>query len=464
MKIRYNYIFIPILVIIVALFVWLNMKNRESEDARLLVDRALLEFDQVSAIEIVSAETTIKLERQVISSEGLGSSLDWLITEPFHTGVSADSFDAFVQALTEAKSARDIVGLSPEQQSEYGLDEPAWRVTMMSESGTALFDLVVGIKTPDETSWYTAFGDRLTECYLIPIYSIEPMMIEPGEIRDTHAMVFNRDDMQFIQLSSVTAEIHLEREESGDWIMTYPESFGASPNRMDKLFHDIEELASVSFIEPGGEFAELSQLNVEVMMTAGDGSRYELSIRGENTDRDAVRGGFFATSSYQPTPFTVEDYIYDDLAIAPENFFKALLIDFPTDQIQTIVVRQPGTNLEIERTGEGMQAWSIVKPDGRVANSPADFENFLSAMFSIRPEAIIPPPEHPGDYGIDPAYWVKIEVAREPGQEGAEIYFGNQNDDGYYYATQDRISYFLVSERIVQQFMTSNNVLKGSTD
>jgi hypothetical protein len=185
----------------------------------------------------------------------------------------------------------------------------------------------------------------------------------------------------------------------------------------------------------------------------------ELDLHGEDVSR-----GIYATSSWQPSPFLVEAYIYDRLALDPDVFFHIMLIDSTPEQIQRIYIRQPGAeNLEIERTGRGPEDWRILSPEGRAYTDPGDFEAFTSALIALQPEDSVPLPDRPEDYGLEPVYYMKIEAYGAENSNIAVLYIGSKKDEnGNYYATQDGYSYFTVNNELFTQFTEALDKLKGT--
>ena len=458
MRIRYNAFFIPILLICAFLVWYLGFREEKSAAARRLADRSLLNIEELDIIEIIRTDQTIRLEKVGSSGEeGAGTTEDWRMVQPYESGCNPAALAELIDGILKVESERDFTDVTPEQKQEYGLSEPDMHLRLASTAGKVLMDLEIGRENTSGSARYAAFADNESTVFLVPTYHIEPFNITPNELRDTRALAFNETDLVSFQLSSAVAEIQFEKEGSG-WMITSPSQISASPARLEILFQNIRELKAVEFLPIGAADPELSEVQVRLAMTLSDGSGRELCLYGEDYSR-----GIYATSSWQPSPFIVEAYIYDRLALSPSVFFHVLLIEFPIEEIERVRIRQPDSeNLEIIRTGAGDEDWRILRPEGRNYTDPGDFDHFITALLSLQPEGTVPVPNRPEDYGFEPVYYMKIEVYRERDMGQADIYIGSQDENGSYYATQDRYSYFIIDEELIDQFVDSAIKLKGT--
>lgn len=448
MRLRYNLIFIPILVII-ALLVWfLGLKEKHKQAARLVADRAIINFSDVNAIEISKAESTIRLERKVTEGENLGEPSDWQMTQPVKIGCNPDTFRKIADALYKMEIERDISNISRDQYKEYGFDNPEFEMRLISKNNMVLMNLKVGARNPQETAYYAMFAGNTSNCFLIPLYFIRDLNIKPDDLRDPSAVDIDPSSLASIQISSPVENFTLENKDD-TWYVTSPKYFAASPGRLEILFQNISELKSIEFLPSDATNPELGTLNVEVSWKSTDGSKGWLKLHGEDYSK-----GIYASSSYQPTPFLVEAYIYDRLAISSKVFFRVLLIDVPQKELKKVIVRQPDAeNLEIERTGSRITDWRVNKPSNTEPASSADFEKFILALNALEPKESIEPPEKAEDYGIEPVYKLKIEVMGKGKNPEAVIYIGKNDSKGDYYASQDKKSYFTIDKTLVNTFI-----------
>lgn len=458
MQIRYNIFFIPLLIIASVLVWYVGVREETKQAANRLSDRVLLDVSKLDVIELIRPDETIRLERTNPGGEGAGTADDWRIKQPFDGGCHPRVLAELIESIQSAEIEREFPDVTPEQQAEYGLSEPELRLRLASSSGDLLMDLSIGLENPSGASRYAAFTGKPQTCFLVPIYHIEPFEVTANDLRDGRAIAFNPDDLEAIQISSVVADIHF-RKQDATWMITSPRHFAANPSRLDILLHDIRELEVVEFLPEDAADPELRTVFLEAHFAWADGSQEFLILHGEDYSR-----GIFATSSYQPSPFIVEAYISERLAVNPNVFFHVTLIDFPRADFHRVHVRQPNAdNLEIERTGDGPGDWRVLRPHDRDLVDPGDFENFINALLALQPEVGVDHPRRSGDYGIDPVYYMMVEIHPKSGEQHAEIYLGSRDLQGNYYATTDGNSYFTIHSRMVQNFIEATNKLRGST-
>jgi len=455
MKIKYNYFFIPFLIILIAGYYFLSSQEEQQEASKRLSDRSLINFETIGIIEIISPDMEIRLEKVGDTGEGdVGSADDWRMATPFRTGCNPESLAALIDALRLAESERDIPYVTPEQIVEYGLDNPGLRVKVSSaESGDVMMNLALGKENSAGTSRYATFENTDT-VFMVPIYHVEAFGITPEDIRDRRAMRFDRDDIVAIQLSSAQEEIFFDVIDSA-WKVTSPRLFSANPSRMDIFFHDLEELQADEFLPDGTSDPHFDTTNIEVLLTTSTGEQHDLNIYGEDIQR-----GYFAQSSWQPSPFIVEAYIYSRLAVNSDKFFYTVLIDIAPAAMTNIHLRQPGAeNVEIERNGTRENDWTVLKPNRAVVSEENAFSTFIVTLLAMKPDSSVPQSVSPGDMGLTPSFFLKIEVASENGDTGT-LKLGSRDDYGSYYATIDDISFITIPAQQVDAFLDAADNLR----
>jgi len=459
MRIRYNIIFIPILLFAGLAVWWLGFREEKQALARRLTDRALVDREQVDIIELIRPDQTIRLEKSKSSGEGTDKTEDWLMVQPYKVGCDPKTMADLVDGIFKTESERDISGVTPEQLKEYGLTEAGLRIKLASSSGGILMDLAIGLKNTSGTDNYAAFADHFDDVFLVPIYEVDPLMLTAENLRDSRALDFDPENVAVIQLSSSVADLRFEKQDSR-WILASPETFPASPARLGQLFHDLQELRAKEYLPENADNPQLAPSTVHVVLTSRDNSTQELTLHGEDYSR-----GIFATSTRQPSPFIVEAYIRDRLSLDPKVFFHVLLFDFAPEQVQRIHIRQPAAeNLEIERTGKGAEDWKILRPEGRTYTDPGDFESFVSTLLALEPADTVPVPESPEDYGFEPVYFAQIEITLKENSEKATLFLGSRDKNGDYYATQDGRAYLLVSSGLIDKLLARAAKLKGTPE
>ena len=457
MKIRYNLIFIPLLIICAVAFWFIGFREQKDAAAKRLSDRSLVDLSRLEFVELRRGDETIRIEKA--GSENPDGLDEWRMVSPYQAGCNPGKVTELLQEIMSAESERDIEGVSGDQLAEYGLDDPDMELKLISSTGEIMMDLDIGLENTSGSARYAMFSDKPSNVFLVPIYTVRAFEINASDLRDIRALAFDKDEVVSVRISSVETEFRLEKE-NGSWMVTVPDRFPASPARVDILLENIARLEVNEFLPENADDAELRETTVEVRVSAENGGENDLTLHGEDISR-----GIFVTSSWQPSPFIVESYIYDRLALDPSVFIQTQLIDIPEGQIARIHVRAPGSdNLEIERTGQGPEDWRIINPPDRSFTEDGDFAAFIESLLALQPEYVVSAPSHAGDYGIDPVYFMKIEVYREREMGEAIIKLGSIDQNGNYYATQDGTSYFTISSELVNNFIAAEQKLKGSSN
>jgi hypothetical protein len=455
MRIRYNYIFIPILII-AGLAVWfLSTREKKEEAAKRLSDRALVDTAKIDVIELIRPDQSIRLEKTASAQKD--STGIWKMTSPYAVDGNAEATAKLIDAIMKVESERDLTGVTSEQLTEYGLDNPALKVKLASSDGTVLMDLSLGKDNAQGTDRYGALAGKESTAFLIPSYFIKDLDLTSEQLRDTHADAFDSASLVSIQLSSAKADIVLENR-SGNWFVTKPDLFPASPARMDVLFHDLTELAATEFLPSSTTAPELAVNGASASWKSSDGKAGWLKLHGED-----IKKGIYATSSHQPTPFLVEAYIVERISLAPDVFFHVLMIDVAPEKIQRVLLRQPSAeNLEIARAGEGKDEWRILRPADLLIVDTGNYARYMRALLALQPGKNIPPPSHASDYGFEPVYFIKIEVYTDGKDPQSVIYIGKQDENGDYYSTQDRQTYFLMKKDLVDSYIAAADKLRNA--
>ncbi len=184
-------------------------------------------------------------------------------------------------------SRKDVVSKNPEKHAVYQVDSTGTAVVIEDSSGDTLVAFVVGKVGPDYQSTYVR--NLLTdEVILSPSYL--PPVFERGKRtwQDLSICDLQPNDIKKVHINRPSEQVTLQRDASGSWYISEPESLACDSHRISRLLRTLaylkgDEIAGRSPVEGSG----LSQPDSSVWFELSDGSEGKL-IFGNITDRKRI--------------------------------------------------------------------------------------------------------------------------------------------------------------------------------
>lgn len=172
-KYRTMIIFLAIFVVLVVLYFFMNHMNKvqteKGEEQTIMVTQ----LSDLASMEYTDGETTLSFVKEDDA---------WKLSDDDETTLDNDAVETIEDALCQVASVRVLSGT--DELSSYGLDEPAYTITLKTESGTEI-TLYIGDATGE--NYYATIGDKVV------VYVIDSSAVDALEF-DVTALEAEEED------------------------------------------------------------------------------------------------------------------------------------------------------------------------------------------------------------------------------------------------------------------------------
>jgi len=438
-KLKYVYIFIPILLILGIYYVY--DKNLQSKKAVPSTIGALVSLDP-TAVSVVELKTGDKVVR--ISRDGTNG---WRIDSPMSTPADNEAVDELFTKVSGAAIARDLGALG--NASEYGLDTPQCKLSFSGAGGDVLLDFEVGAEYPATNGRYAAVDKK--ELYLLAPGAVDLTNVSFDVLRSHKPLKFDRDTIESFEVSTGDMD-YVFKLDSGAWYLVSPQNFKASEGWCDGLLQMLERVKADEFITgplPDG----LEPLTGGIRLTAQDGGKHILTFLGLDK-----RKGIVASSPMLPQPFFTEFRVADYVNVPIDKLRETRLMMYTQSQIERVVLREVGgENLEFELANG---KYKITEPKDRRIYKQSDFDDFFNVVLNIQAVRFVDEYKDLDSLGLEP-YWIKIELYKSNNAGQVDLYIGGDTKDGYYANIDRSKQVFMISKEDINELIKAANKLRA---
>lgn len=146
---KYKSLIILLTVFVVFLVLYFAMgKINEQQEANDMEETIMVtDFDSLVSLEYTNGETTMSFVKEDDA---------WKVTDNEEFNLDSDSVETIANALAQVEAVRVLEGA--DELSSYGLEEPAYTITMESESGVTM-TLYIGDATDE--NYYATTNDKV---------------------------------------------------------------------------------------------------------------------------------------------------------------------------------------------------------------------------------------------------------------------------------------------------------------
>ena len=178
----------------------------------------------------------------------------WVITQPLEYPADNLMVGALIDRLFAARSRSALQDPGP--LSEYGLEKPAVKLTLMDAQGFKS-ELILGDKTPDGSRVYAKLGHN-RDVLLLPAGEKSQFAKNLFDLRDKTALDFILSDVSKVELSKGDKSIVLKRKKGGvDSEWEFADGVEASSEEVESLLSRVHALKAKGFQDQGFDLAKL---------------------------------------------------------------------------------------------------------------------------------------------------------------------------------------------------------------
>ncbi|PYQ13367.1 MAG: hypothetical protein DMF80_15820 [Acidobacteria bacterium] len=354
----------------------------------------------------------------------------WRLTAPQAAPADAQEAESVLSSL-EGLEIDEVVSETPGKLSEFGLDPPKTKVTVVQQGGPAQ-EVLFGNKTPDEGSVYAKQPNR-PRVFTVAAYSANTFDKKPFDLRDRDLLHVQRDAVRKLEVTGPDGGYALARDERGEWGFTAPLATRAGRWSVDGLLGNVETLRmeSVAAEEPG----DLKPYGLDkparvVRLGLADGNTKTLEIGGATGDKK-----HYARAGGRSLVAVIPDAIVDELGKGKDALRAKRLLEVSSFDVEGFNVEAGGAKKAYGRTAskdkDGVETskWKRTVPDGKDLDT-TKVQDALFLVGGVEVQEFLDKPAGAETYGLDhPALKVTIREKDKP-----ESFFEVGEKGGAYYA------------------------------
>lgn len=327
---------------------------------------------------------------EVVASSGERTRLEkrddrWRIVEPIETLADEADVSAITSNLATVDVAREV-DAEPADLAQFGLDSPKVVVAFRVEGAEAFDRLEIGDKTATGGDLYakTASSPRV---FLVSGFLDSTFDRTTFDLRDKSILVFDRTAVNGVEV--VTPEHSTAFAKVGEsWRLTTPFDAKADYSGVEGLIGRLGSGQMRAIVdEAPADLARYGLSRPSTTVTLSSGSARTAILFGDR----APEGTVYARDASRGLVFTVDAFVVEDLAKAPNDFRLKELFEFRSFTGNRFEVVRGGVKTVFEKTaaGEGdtPERWVQSQPEQEIDASK--IEEFLSRISNLRAESFV---------------------------------------------------------------------------
>jgi len=341
------------------------------EETRSLEESLLrMKREEITGLEILRPES----EGIMLSKEAQ----QWVIVHPVETSADGSTVDVLLRDLSQATRDRTF----PEggaRAEQYGLHEPRMRLKV--QAGGEEKTLLIGNDDFTGSHIYVQFqGD--SEVFLTSGVLFTTADKDLMQWRSKKVLVFDRDELQAIEIVNSVDTIRLTRQEE-DWHLEAPIQERADRNAVSSLLSTVEFAQAQEFVSDAPEELHsygLDQPRVTMRIRHQDPDDWRILELGQQKEEY-----YLARNPDRPSVFTVNQEVFEKINQGVWAYRDKVVMDVDQDQIARVVIRREEGE-EIALRYEDYQ-WIVEAPESQKDKEVLSYK-FWYPINDIRFESI----------------------------------------------------------------------------
>ncbi len=370
--------------------------------------------------EVEQITVSRKTESIVVKRDGE----DWRLVEPVRAKTNKTEIGSLLHAILNAKQERGIAE-QPKNLTEYGLEQPAIRLTVTLQGGTSLPELLLGDKNPNGFSVYAKRGDR-PAVFLVAEGLRNRLDRRADDLRDKTVLPLDLDKVKQVRLIRKGQTINLTSGDAQRWEMTHPAKVKADGSMVRDLLWKIKDARVKEFLaapEDSKRRYGLDRPDLVVELREADTSKRLLLKAAADP-----KAGLYALAEPGEGIISTDASLLTDLSKSPFDLRDRSLLSFETTDINSLTIRRGPQVLSLVREGD---VWKLKTPaPGDV--QPGKIYDLLYALKELRYHELVAQARRQDErYGLKNPQ-VEVEVGLADGSRLPTLLIGTSANDRLY--------------------------------
>jgi len=393
--------------------------NKEVKDLR---DRSIVEFEvnDLAKVQITHAGKTIELVQEANG---------WQITKPLQGAADPDKVSGTLRKIENLR-VRDFTDDAPKDLAKYGLDTPAYEVSLWDKKDQASKTILIG-KEAEKNVAYAKRGG-IDTVFTVNSDFLKDLARAPEELRDTKLTHLSQANIE--EAGIVIGDKKLTLAKSGArWEIKEPEKKEAEESAVVDLLRKFTELTVTGFASAKPEELEsygLGKGAMEVTLKPKEGESESILV-GKKFEGD--KKVYVKRAKSDEILIVAADFL-QDCSVDPLHYAKRQVLDFKTDDVKKIEVTHAKKPKVVCEKGED-KTWKMIEPEKRAASADA-ITVIISNLSVLRARALVAQsPKDLSQYGLDAPSWVvSLDIEKAGTPESKRLLIGGKGPEGTFYA------------------------------
>ena len=335
----------------------------------------------------------------------------WAMVSPFKAAANQELIGEFVKEIQYA-TGRNYVD-APEDLSDYGLDPPRARVSVLSgSSGKQTVYLGMLESTGDASAGLYVKRAKLPAVFVVDTQMLMLLPNSPDAFRERRLFSEQATGLQTIHYVTGETDVMLEHDAGAGWQMAGGETDQIAVSNFVMLLKTLE---GRSF--PAAPAEGFARPRVSIDFTFADGrAPTRILVGGKKAGVDEYyarqdNGTVTTLNNLDVSALTKDAFTFRDKKLMALTSVEASRVTVVTEGVEYVFERPRGK-------------WVVVAPEGKTLASSNDVALLVDALASLGAVAVVEE-EAPADlsaYGLDaPVAVVRVMVTAAEGGEEREV-------------------------------------------
>jgi hypothetical protein len=389
--------------------------------------------DEVQTLQLARGELTLEAEKQDDET--------WMLTSPLKTRGDKTEIDKLINKMNSAR-IKEFINEDPQDLSQYGLDEPEIKLTMLIGEDKASKGLLIGRKNEDKNGYYAKRAET-KNVFLLEENFLEPIPETVDTWRDHSLVTVGASDVEKMEYTADDQKVVLARNEDRNWELLEPIKEPADNMETNDLIADLTNIKATEFMDEEKEEFGLADPQVAVKLWKKDVEQpITVAIGAKNEAGDLIYA-----RNMDGTPVTINASDLDKAKKSLFDFRDKVLVTFDKRDVEKLSVRYGDNELVVAQQDE---TWRAEKPERFTIGNQGDIDSLVWAINYLKMEEIVEgeKPEDLSTYGLDKPR-AEFTVALADEKSIGPFLVGNSKDGNVYVMTAEKPGVYLIKDSML---------------
>lgn len=359
MKLSRILIYVIILVFVAGYIYLVEIKQKQTEEAKEKKASRIVQLDKDKVIEI-------ELQTRDKGSIDLKKPADtWVLTEPVRARADEVPVKALLNAASDASAERTILDKDVNWK-EYGLDTPEFRASFFTAEKR--HTLAFGAQNPAKTSYYCRV-DEDPRLFLVADTLKNALNKSAFDLRDKVVVNVAPELINRIEVTRNGSDIEMRREEGSTWEMVRPDRFKVKSALVDQGLTALTNINAREIIDDPKKENDPYGLDnpAEKILLAGKDQEHTLLVGKPQEQGGGAppRAGRYVRMKGQDTVFVVDAKSLEGFKSDPEQLRDRALLAFKPLEVDRLEVSLDGKKWVTVRDKD--KKWSLEEPEKKAS-------------------------------------------------------------------------------------------------